>query len=429
VAAASACGATIPDGERQLQNDVFKRYWGKKFVWKFDDLPQQGSVAPERVPYSGYIYPDTAGGTLHALQKYDRAFHPGRFPASAHERWDTTAYRKTLYRTVTRRARLFGGRVQSRVAYTGTPHWHGHCNGWAAAAMRHAEPKNQVERNGVAFTPADIKALLAEIYIYNDTENLTGYEYAVNAGSFHAVLTNWIGRAFHPVGMEADPGEEKWNYPIYEYKTTTRRISPSQVEVQMNIGYAKNSRGEFQQSPRIKYTKHFSYRLNLNSEGEIVGGHFYRGSSMIDLLWIALQPTPGGSDTNKRGNPHVDVDEVLALWRESVPADERRTWLVVDPPKPDRLKNVRKLAAEERMVPLQNVRPRIADPAVVPAAAVEEEEDASVAAPPVDENYSPVFPVTEPAEAPWARPPASANPATVSLPYTRRGLFGLRRSR
>jgi hypothetical protein len=179
--------------------------------------------------------------------------------------------------------------------------------------------------------------------------------------------------------MEADPGEEKWNYPIYEYKTTTRRLSPSQVEVQMNIGYAKDSRGEFQQSPRIKYTKYFAYLLNLNSDGEIVGGYFYRNSSMIDLLWIPLQPKPGGSEGNQRGNPHVNVDEVLAIWRDSVPADERGKWLVIDPPQLDRLKNIRNLAAGGRLVPVQTVPSRVVDTAVISAGAVSGEDRSVVA--------------------------------------------------
>ena len=101
-----------------------------------------------------------------------------------------------------------------------TPHWHGHCNGWTAAAIRHAEPKQSVNRNGVVFTPADIKALLAEIYIYNDTQMLDGDGSYINAGTFHILLANWLGRGKHPIGMEADPGKEKWNYPIYGYSMT-----------------------------------------------------------------------------------------------------------------------------------------------------------------------------------------------------------------
>jgi hypothetical protein len=244
--------------------------------------------------------------------------------------------------------------------------------------MRHAEPKKSVKRNGVEFTPADIKALLAEIYIYNDTENLTGYSSYVNAGSFHAVIANWIGRASHPVGMEADPGQEKWNYPIYEYKVSSKELSPTRVEVKMNIGYAKDSRGELQESPRIKYTKYFYYALDLNSDREIVGGYFYRGSSIIDLLWIPLQPKPGGKEGNKRGNPHVDVDKVLAIWRDSVPSNVRNKWLVVDPPAKDRLENIGNLAGGV-LVPVQGVSTTVIDPQVTPASAVTDEDASAVA--------------------------------------------------
>lgn len=376
--ATCAAGAVIPEKEKELQDTTFQRYWGSDFVWKFDELPTSGKVPEHQVPYSGYIYPDFAGGTINALRKYDRAFNGGRYSASAYEQWDTTAFREPSYQQV--RTGLFGRRVVSRVVMT-TPHWHGHCNGWAAAAMRHAEPKNNVTRGSVVFTPADIKALLAEIYIYNETENLAGYETYLNAGTFHAVLANWIGKAAYPVGMEADPGKEKWNYPIYEYAVSSGRISPRQVEVKTNIGYAKDSRGEFQQSPRIKYTKYFHYVLNLNDAGKIVGGQFYRDSSQIDLLWVALRPKPGGSEGNARGNPHVDVDKVLAIWRESVPAEERHRWLVIDPPRKDRLDNIASLAASGRMVPRQDPARLDADSAVIPASGLEEEGDPGAVVP------------------------------------------------
>jgi hypothetical protein len=367
LAATSSTGAVIREKEVKQQDEVFQRYWGSDFEWKFDELPTKGTVPDFRVPYSGYIYPDFAGGTVSALRKYDRAFHAGRNPATAHEQWDTTAYRKPVEH-VSRG--LFGRRI-SRVTMA-TPHWHGHCNGWAAASMRHAEPKTTVTRNGVAFTPADIKALLAEIYIYNETENLAGFDSYLNAGTFHAIMTNWLGRASHPVAMEADPGEEKWNYPIYAYSISSGRISQRQVEVRMNISYAKDSRGEHQQSPRIKYTKPFHYVLSLDEDGKIVGGQFYRDSSIIDLVWVPVRPKQGGEDGNNRGNPHVDVDAVLAIWRASVPQNVRNQWLVIDPPREDRLANI---AAAGKMVPLQEVRTTVVDPAAVPASGTEVEAD------------------------------------------------------
>jgi len=346
IALSTGMGALIPDEVAKEQDRVFKRYWGKKLVRNFDKLPTEGRVADYRVPYSGYIYPDTAGGTGYALRKYDLAFNGGRGLASGHEQWDTTAYRKPTYQRM--------GLFRSRVVYT-TPHWHGHCNGWTAAAIRHAEPQNSVKYNGVVFSPADIKALLAEIYIYNENENLAGIDYAINAGTFHTIITNWLGRGQYPVGMEADPGEEKWNYPIFGYNSSWSKYNDRLVNVRMTISYAKDSRGEYQRSPRIEYRKFFNYALELDADGDIVGGYFYRGSSMIDLLWVPVRPKQSGKQGNERGNPHVDVDQVLAIWRASVPQETRKKWPVIDPPKEDRFV---KFAGYTALVPVKNVGAR-----------------------------------------------------------------------
>jgi hypothetical protein len=123
----------------------------------------------------------------------------------------------------------------------------------------------------------------------------------------------------------------------------------------MNIAYAKDSRGEFQESPRIKRLKSFHYMLQLNEEGEIVGGYFLRGSSIIDLLWIPLRPKQGRQEGNERGNPYVNVDEVLAIWRASVSEDVRKKWPVIDPPAGDRILD---LASFDGLVPVQDPEAR-----------------------------------------------------------------------
>ena len=339
---ATGIGATVPEATREFQNETFQRYWGTDFVWKFDDLPSEGTVPQFRVPYSGHIYPDTSGGTINAMRRYDMAFNGRRYLAASFEQWDTTAFQEP------QRGGLFGFRTVMR-----TPGWHGPCNGWAAAAIRHAEPQTSVRRNGVVFSPADIKAMLAEIYIYNDTLNLEGPQYTINPGTFHAVIANWVGRGAHPIGMEADPGKEKWNYPVYGYATSSTRLRDGSVDVRMNLAYAKDSRGEYQRSPRIRYTKYFSYNLDLNQDGEIVGGQFYRNSSMIDLLWLPLRPKQGKKPGNERGNPHIDVDEVLSIWRDSVPEDVRKKWPVIDPPAADR---VSEFPGLQTLMPVQDVR-------------------------------------------------------------------------
>jgi hypothetical protein len=353
--AATVFGATIPAQTVEKHNEMFQRFWGTEFVWKFEDLPAAGKVPEYRVPYSGHIYLDRSGGTVNAMRKYDMAFNSGRMLATAFEQRDTTSGAKPT----PKRGGLLGLRMVTTME---TPNWHGHCNGWAAAAIRHAEPQNSVRRNGVTFTPADIKGLLAEVYIYNDLEYLVGQREVLNAGAFHAAIANWLGRGQHPLGMEADPGPEKWNYPIYAYNMTSSRRSDRAVDVRLDVTYAKDSNGEYQKSPRYSRVKTFRYRLDLNEDGEIIGGVFYSGSSMIDMLWFPLRPKQGREKGNEPGNPHLNVDEVLSIWRESVPEELRAKWPVIDPPKEDRILDVSQLTG---LVPVQE----IAEPAGTPPAA------------------------------------------------------------
>ncbi len=323
-------GSTISHSDRQKQQDTYQQYWGTNFSWKFDELPIKGSVRNHQVPYSGYIYPDNSGGTISIMRKYDRAFHQGRPLATAFEEWDVQAWKAD----VDVRGPLFGFRWGSRRA---VPDWSGHCNGWAAAAIRHAEPQNSVVRNGVVFTPSDIKGLLAELYLYNEVVNLSGSDPIINAGLLHAVVTNWVGRGQHALGMEADPGEERWNYPVWAYNSDSVQRSPRQVEVKMNLGYVLDSNREYDESPRIHRVKSFHYLLDLNPQGEIIGGRFHRNSTRIAMLWLPLQPKAGRQPGNRLGNPHLNVQQVLSIWRDSVPAELRDKWVVVDPPREDRL--------------------------------------------------------------------------------------------
>jgi hypothetical protein len=322
--AAGTFGQTLSQQQIDAHNQNFQRLWNDSLTWRYDDLPTEGSVPKYRVPYSGDIYLDRRGGTVNALRKYDQAFREDS-QATRHEQWDTTAYRKTYY--VRRRVGLFGSRS---VAVTATPHWHGHCNGWVAATIRHAEPQHSVTRQGVTFTPADIKGLLAEIYIYQDIVKIGGEYGVVHPAELHVALTNWIGRKSHPVGMEADPGKEKWNYPIYAFASSAAKRGDRRVEVKMNVKYAYFSQTEQQQSPRLSRQRYFHYALDLNEAGEIVGGYYYRDSSQIDLLWIPIAPVPGGQQGNERGNPYVDVDQVIALWRDSVSEELVDQWVMID---------------------------------------------------------------------------------------------------
>lgn len=327
----------IQKDELTYQQQNFKQWWGDDLVLKLADLPLEGRVPEYRVPYSGHDYPDQAGGTIVALSKYDQAFHAGRPIATNFERNDIGGHR--------------GGRVESvglfgRIRRSGTPGWYGHCNGWTAAAIRHAEPQKSVVRNGVTFTPADIKGLLAEMYMYTESEFLGGVDPAINPGTLHISLTNWIGRGSHPIGMETAIGEVVINFPIYSYASRVTKLSDRQSEVQMSIRYTVNAPRETDKQPKdFNRVLYFHYSLDTNEAGEITGGRYHGDSQQIDMLWTPLQPAQGGTEKNKRGNPHMNIKEVLAIWRESVPEDLRKKWMNIDPTEEDRILPAESVAA------------------------------------------------------------------------------------
>ena len=355
VSDANASGSEIKPEERDYQNQVFNTWWGGDLVRKLADLPTEAKVPDYRIPYSGYIYPDSGGGTdvrhgggLSALGKYDVAFHEGRGLAVAHERMDVGAHRNTLFSD----QGLFGSRrvrleqlsrppgLFERLRARRTVGWYGHCNGWTAASIRHAEPQKSVTRNGVRFKPAHIKALLAEIYMYTETEFLGGIDPVINPGTLHITLANWIGRGDHPVGMDDTVGKVVWNYPIHAYKATVTKRSEREADVKLEVTYAGNSNYEMDKSPRIKKTMNFHYLLNLDENGEILGGRYYGDSRRIDMLWTPLKPVQGGEEGNENGNPHLDVKQILAIWRESVPEDLCKKWQNIDPIHEEEQENV-----------------------------------------------------------------------------------------
>jgi Transglutaminase elicitor len=324
----------IRKDELEQQQQSFKQWWGDELVMKLSDLPAEGKVPEFRVPYSGHDYPDRAGGTIFSLSKYDQAFHSGRPLATEFERMDVSAHRNGRSAEPIRGP---FGRVWARGA-RGVPTWYGHCNGWTAAAIRHAEPQKSVVRNGVTFTPADIKGLLAEIYMYSDSEFLGGVDPAINPAVLHMTLGNWLGRGSHPVGMETAVGEVVINFPVFNYKSQINKLNARENDIKTWITYTLNINREMDKAPPNYHRQmYFHYVLDLDESGTIRGGRYVGDSQQIDMLWTPLKPAPGGDERNRRGNPHLDIKEVLAIWRESVPEDLRKKWLNIDPTEEDRL--------------------------------------------------------------------------------------------
>jgi hypothetical protein len=340
--------------EVDQKDRYFKSFFGKSYERKLQSLPKEGVVTKERVPYSGGWYPQANQGTARnfgtgsPLTKYDQAFHRAASKAQA---WE----------------------LQNHSLAVGHPNrdWAGHCNGFSSAASRHSEPKNPVTVGSVTFTPKDIKALLAEIYMSTKFLFLGGNRCAlghmarlpsplsrqdslqmaecedVNPGTFHIAVANWIGIQKYPVIMDVSSTGQVWNYPHFSFASAYRFVSAADAMQQIagiqstyrfnpraksfaavttNILYANAFEREVLQTESIaeKRTNSSTYQyiLELDEKGVIIGGEWIGTSqqSHPDFIWIALEPVQS-TGSQYEGNPHLDPNEVIKLWAKSVGID------------------------------------------------------------------------------------------------------------
>jgi hypothetical protein len=329
------------------------RVWNEQYEVNYSKIPPTGSVETDKTPFSGFWYPESRGGTNvgSALTKYDRAFRPGKTDATDWEKKNHT-----------------------RPTTDKDAGWSGHCNGWAASAQRHAEPKNAVTKNGVRFEPNDIKALLAEVYMNAksvflggtrcgtdaspcletnpdtrpDPTKLDNYQ-DVNPGAFHVLLGNWIGKKKHTVVFDEKNDREVWNYPVhgYSFRSTPIRTAAEAVAlvarddgrgyrfnpeatkfllIDTTITYANALGGEAAAGVfpnRTPATISYQYVLELNASDEILGGEWTKTSQKNhpDFMWVALESDLNVSGDKRFGNPNIDAKEVIRIWAESIGAD------------------------------------------------------------------------------------------------------------
>ncbi len=338
-----ASGVTTIDANKEFYLAV----WNEEFMINFAQLPKSGSVASDKLPYSGFWYPESHKGTAirwdyyndSALEKYDAVYNGGVNKATD---WETSNHGQAAV------------------------DWAGHCNGWSAAAQRHKEPARSVTKGNVTFEPRDIKALLAEIHMSAkpaflggnrcDLPSFTGPSGRsdptvmgdcedINPGVMHVVIANWIGRKQHIIIMDRSAGNEVWNSPLYKYSYTSQEISKesalqqvtgtgggtyrfnpnaqSFALVTMSITHAKSLSSESNTAPTLEpEVNSYQYVLELDGSGNIIGGEWTQQNlgDHPDFIWLALEPVePNG--TRFYGNPNLNINEVIKLWAESIGAD------------------------------------------------------------------------------------------------------------
>lgn len=244
--------------------------------YKYEELPQEGKSA--QIAWPGSYWPYYKDGinhrwqgssTLSPAEKYDLAFnewtHDEEFmslkPYDSNScEWDDAYYQALGPAALwTHKSR---GTYQSRNGIDddgdgiadkdecgfgedkdrdGVESWFGICHAWAPAAFMEDEPLAPVERNGVKFEVSDIKALLMQqydrVHAYmlggrcndrelerDETGRVTNEECRdLNAGTFHVIVTNFLGVNSRPFVIERTTNYEVWNQPLVGYKVTLER--------------------------------------------------------------------------------------------------------------------------------------------------------------------------------------------------------------
>ena len=117
------------------------------------------------------------------------------------------------------------------------PGWWGICHAWAPASIMLPEPRHAVTRNGVTFEVQDLKALATLVHNStssrfvslrcNDTGTsaLDAYGRVVanscrdtNPGTFHLLVTNYLGLRHQAFVEDRVAGAEVWNQPLRSFQ-------------------------------------------------------------------------------------------------------------------------------------------------------------------------------------------------------------------
>ncbi len=131
----------------------------------------------------------------------------------------------------------------------GVETWWGLCHAWVPSAILEDEPQKAVEKNGVKFEVSDLKALLimqhdsTDAYMLggrcnekdverDDTGRLTQDQCRdVNAGAFHVIVTNFLGKQQRAIAEDKTYDYQVWNQPVVGYKIDEQKeISLQEVK-------------------------------------------------------------------------------------------------------------------------------------------------------------------------------------------------------
>ncbi|MBX7116431.1 MAG: pre-peptidase C-terminal domain-containing protein [Myxococcaceae bacterium] len=149
------------------------------------------------------------------------------------------------------------------------PTWWGICHAWTPAAILFPEPKNSVVRNGVTFQVPDLKALASLVHDgattqfvslrcdknngapdggglrldeYGRPSNANSECRDTNAGTYHVLLANYLGKMKQSFAEDRTLNYEVWNQPLRGYRVLEKRaVTAAQANQLIGVPTVSNT--------------------------------------------------------------------------------------------------------------------------------------------------------------------------------------------
>lgn len=311
-------------GDWNFQNDPTRI--NKNFELRFDSLPKAGELGKGRGWPSNY-WPNYKGGIAHRWNSsYPNDFE---YTSPSLARLRTMSASQINELSPAEKYDIFKGRydyptVKTSWSFTSRRHsvWYGICHGMSPSALHYSEPSTVTLTSAdgitITFYSSDVKALMGHYYarVVNRPITQIGLSCSwgisvrggcadVDAAAFHIMVGNMLGLTDQGFIADIDKGREKWNHTAYQYNTTVlsryslsrvqRNGAVSAVKVRTSISFAASaklpSRDELigSTSSNVEYHhKVYTYTLELNAAGEIVGGE-WNSADHPDYLWYGTK--------------------------------------------------------------------------------------------------------------------------------------------
>lgn len=247
LAAVAAPFTAHADGDFEIKKDDFKELFNKV---RFGQ--------PDAVPWPGTFWPYGYAGTSAKVDKSGNYVEGSGSGTSPMEAFDKIAGEGSNANDWEKKNHTCET-IKDPEEKSGCEGWWGHCNGWAAAAIKEDEPKKGFAVNGTALATADVKGILSEVWLSTnslfegDTNKSTKTSELLKSGalekpnssayrafwdvtprSLFLILTNYIGLGKIGIAIDRFTGDQVWNQPLIGYRILP--IEPSAITVSSRGG-------------------------------------------------------------------------------------------------------------------------------------------------------------------------------------------------